>query len=179
MKIKIDNELSLTEIRLNDKPSLVKHLNDESVYRNTMSIPFPYGEADADAWIDRNQKLTDTHGNHLNLAIRKSEELIGVVGLLDVGPPDPHRSELGYWLAKPERNQGVTSRALSHFIPYAFETFALRKLTAQVFSGNVASERVLLKCGFEKEGYFRSQAIKNGTPIDLVAFGLLKDEYGT
>lgn len=177
MQININNELSLTETRPTDVPALVKHLNDETIHRNTLTIPYPYRDSDAKEWLGKNQQSWEQHGNHLNLAIRKIEELIGVIGLIEIGPPQPHRSEVGYWLARQERGHGIASQALQHFVPYAFDTFGLEKLTAFVFAGNRASERVLLKSGFQLEGRFRGHIKKDGRLVDLTGFGLLRDEY--
>ena len=58
----------------------------------------------------------------------------------------------------------------------AFSELGLAKLTAHVFSGNAASARVLEKCGFEREGYFRKHFFKDGKYLDGLAFGLVKDQ---
>ena len=54
---------------------------------------------------------------------------------------------------------------------HAFETLGLLKITANVFSFNAASARVLKKCGFEQEGYLRKNILKDGELIDSMVFG--------
>lgn len=177
MEIAVCDDFCLTEIRSGDKRSFMKYLSDEQIYQNTLSIPSPYKESDAEQWISLNEKIYSDHGTHFNLAIRKGEELVGVIGLLDVGEPHPHRAEVGYWLARMLWNRGIMTTVLKRFMQHAFSEFNLEKLTAHVFAGNLASEKVLAKCGFKHEGSFEKHYIKNGRFIDAVAFGLLRHEF--
>lgn len=177
MKIKVSDEFELTEIRHEDKSSFIKYLSDDRIYRNTLSIPSPYKESDADQWIRHNQKIFEDHGTHYNLAIRQHEELVGVIGLLDPGEPHPHRAEVGYWLAPHLWNRGIMTTTLRRFMSHAFEHFDLSKLTAYVFAGNSASEKVLAKCGFQQEGRFQKHYVKDGRSIDSIAFGILREEF--
>ena len=42
--IKINDQITLTEVREGDQTSLVKYLNDDEVAANTLLIPYPYHE---------------------------------------------------------------------------------------------------------------------------------------
>lgn len=177
MIITVNDEISLTEIRSTDKQAFLTYLSDEGIYQNTLSIPSPYRESDAEQWISINLKIFDDHGTHFNLAIRQGEDLVGVIGLLDVGEPHPHRAEVGYWLARPLWGQGLMTQVLRRFMSHAFKEFELEKLTAHVFAGNTASEKVLVKCGFKLEGRFEKHYVKNGRFIDAVAYGIVQREF--
>jgi RimJ/RimL family protein N-acetyltransferase len=48
------------------------------------------------------------------------------------------------------------------------------RLTAQVYSLNTASARVLEKCGFHEEGFHRKHFRKDGQFLDARLFGLLR-----
>ncbi len=56
--------------------------------------------------------------------------------------------EVGYWIGKPFWGRGIATRALSTFLQEATE----RPLHAHVARHNVASRRVLAKCGFVETG---------------------------
>lgn len=71
--------------------------------------------------------------------------------------------------AKYER-LAVVQRLCQH----AFDEFGLMKITAHVFTGNPASARVLMKCGFQQEGLLRKQFVKDGQFLDAMLFGLLR-----
>jgi RimJ/RimL family protein N-acetyltransferase len=64
--------------------------------------------------------------------------------------------EVGYWLGKEFWGKGIATRALAEFLHY-IET---RPLYAHVAKHNIASRRVLEKCGFKVSGEdsFFSQA---------------------
>ena len=67
--------------------------------------------------------------------------------------------EVGYWLGKEYWGQGIASAALSQFLVQATK----RPLFAHVAKHNLASIRVLQKCGFtpaELQGIYRGNAAK-------------------
>ena len=61
--------------------------------------------------------------------------------------------EVGYWIGRSYWGQGIASAALSQFL----EIVTVRPLHAHVARHNIASQRVLQKCGFviTGEGAFR------------------------
>jgi hypothetical protein len=46
--IEVNAVIRLSPLRSSDKPALIRFLNDQDIYNNTLRIPFPYREADAD-----------------------------------------------------------------------------------------------------------------------------------
>lgn len=71
----------------------------------------------------------------------------GVAGnIVSWGESD--KREVGYWLGKEFWGRGIASRALAEFLSY--ET--VRPLVAHVAKQNIASRRVLEKCGFAEVG---------------------------
>ena len=62
-------------------------------------------------------------------------------------------------------------------IRYVFEEYAVERLQAQVFAGNDASERVLQKLGFTREGVLRSLVLRRGRWWDMVMYSLLRAEW--
>ena len=62
---------------------------------------------------------------------------------------------------------------------YAFETLELNRVCADVFEGNVASEKVLKKCGFCREGVAREKYFKNGRYFDTILYGILRREVSS
>jgi RimJ/RimL family protein N-acetyltransferase len=58
------------------------------------------------------------------------------------------KREIGYWLGKDFWGKGIASRALSEFLVQV----KIRPLYAYVAKHNIASQRVLEKCGFNLDG---------------------------
>ena len=102
MKIVVNDQIHLSELRPSDKPALIEHLNDRDIYDRTLRISFPYTEKDADEWLALVSKITQQQGQPAHFAIRTATDaLIGGCGLNDLEGGKSHRAEVGYWLAKP------------------------------------------------------------------------------
>jgi RimJ/RimL family protein N-acetyltransferase len=59
---------------------------------------------------------------------------------------------------------------------FAIDKWNLVRVAAAIFDGNVASQRVLEKCGFEFEGTMKRHFFKDGRYIDSRIYALLDDE---
>jgi [ribosomal protein S5]-alanine N-acetyltransferase len=173
MNIDIGNGIQLTEFRRTDKNALIEYLSDREVYERTLRIPHPYSAADADRWLD----FVDTAPNKVGIqwAIRnEAGKLIGGIGLEGFRANQPHRVEIGYWLAKSFWGRGIMTAAVKAVCQIAFEKLDLVKITAHVFSFNDASARVLEKNGFAQEGFCPKHYIKDGAFIDVRLHGLVR-----
>jgi [ribosomal protein S5]-alanine N-acetyltransferase len=53
----------------------------------------------------------------------------------------------------------------------------VHRIQADCTDGNVASERVMLKCGFTYEGTWRQACWDHGRFVDIKQFGLLRRDY--
>jgi RimJ/RimL family protein N-acetyltransferase len=76
------------------------------------------------------------------------------------GPPDER--EVTYWLGREFWGQGLASKALAAFLIVVAE----RPLYARAAKDNLASLRVLEKCGFEVTGYDSGFANARGATIE-------------
>jgi len=85
--------------------------------------------------------------------------------------------EFGYSIAEPYWGRGLIAEAAGAMIRYVFEEYAAERLQAQVFVGNDASERVLQKLGFTREGVLRSLVERRGRRWDIVMYSLLRAEW--
>jgi RimJ/RimL family protein N-acetyltransferase len=72
-------------------------------------------------------------------------ELVGSIACFQVGEED----HVGYWIAREHWGRGIASQALKAFL----KVETRRPLRATVARANVASTRVLAKCGFRCVGY--------------------------
>ena len=175
MKIAVNNQTYLSEIRPSDKPALIEHLNDRDIYERTFRIPFPYTDADAEAFLARVAKITQQQACPVHFAIRSADNsLIGGCGFDGFQVGKSHRAEVGYWLAKSWWGQGIMTAVVQRLCQHAFDEFGLAKITAHVFTGNRASARVLEKCGFVQEGLLRKHFFKDDKLIDARLFALLQ-----
>jgi RimJ/RimL family protein N-acetyltransferase len=83
--------------------------------------------------------------------------------------------EIGYWLFEHARGRGTATKAARFLAEHGFELGAVR-VEARVFVGNTASERVLERAGFTREGILRSMPRRAGGRADMTVFSLLPGE---
>lgn len=110
---------------------------------------------------------------------RESGALVGAVWLRE----DPFRHKvpavlLAYFLGEEFAGKGLMTEALRAVLPYAFSNLQAEVVSAQVFAGNIGSERVLEKLGFQREGVMRRAVLGQGDIVyDTVLFSLLREEW--
>ena len=77
---------------------------------------------------------------------------IGSIGLLLQGesnlPVSENEAEIGYWLGEDFWGKGYVTEATLRVLQYAFDELHLTQLWASAYKENIASQRVLEKCGF-------------------------------
>jgi RimJ/RimL family protein N-acetyltransferase len=84
--------------------------------------------------------------------------------------------EIGYWVLPHARRRGVATRIARVLAEHAFD-LGVHRVAAYVNVDNVASERVLERAGFTREGVIRSLPKPGGVRrVDKTVFSLLPGE---
>ena len=111
---------------------------------------------------------------HIVLTLKDTNEVIGCISIRD----DYLRYRmdsfsLQAWLTLDMASQGYMTEAISAVLEYLFNDCSCERVSAQIFSDNVASIRLVQKLGFENEGYLkRAVKRKDGCVFDLVLFSM-------
>ncbi len=150
--------------------------NAKEIARYTQNIPYPYSFADAERWISQHRDAFKK-GEFVVLAITKKsdESLMGAIGLTLDWEHD--KAELGYWLGTSYWNKGYCTEAAHAVLDYGFDVLGLHRIQASHFGENVASGRVMEKIGMLREGCLRDAVKKWGEYVDLVYYGILREEW--
>lgn len=167
MNLAINENFYVSDIRATDKPAYLEHLKEKQIYDQTLTIPFPYTEADAEWWVNHVDEVTQKQGRSVTWAIRRADGfLVGGIGFHDFELGKSHRAEVGYWLAKPYWGKGIMTETVKKVSDFGFQEFGLVRITANVFDFNIGSARVLEKVGFQLEGNLRKHYKKDGNIFD-------------
>ena len=83
--------------------------------------------------------------------------------------------EIGYFVLPAARGRGVATTIARVLAEHAF-SLGIERVAAYVNVGNTASERVLEKAGFTREGVVRSMPKPDGRRVDKTLFSLLPGE---
>jgi RimJ/RimL family protein N-acetyltransferase len=171
MRLDLDGGYMIRSFEQADLDGIVKYANNRTVWLGLRDMfPYPYTRSDAVAWLNR--VAADDLETHY--AIATPAEPIGGIGMTIKS--DIHRlsAELGYWLGEPFWGRGITTSAVTRFTDYAFATFDITRLYAEVFSNNIASIRVLEKAGYVYEGCQRKHVIKDGKILDMLIYAVVR-----
>jgi RimJ/RimL family protein N-acetyltransferase len=83
--------------------------------------------------------------------------------------------EIGYWVFPRARGRGVATTIARMLAEHAF-SLGVERVAAYVNIGNSASERVVERAGFTREGVVRSMPKPDGRRVDKTLFSLLPGE---
>lgn len=85
--------------------------------------------------------------------------------------------EIGYILVPSERGKGYASEAVKIMVDYLFLSRDAVRIQANTDVNNLASQKVLEKAGFKKEGTIRKNAFFRGEWRDSCLFSILREEW--
>lgn len=133
-------------------------------------FPHPYTHEDAITFIEKFKEQKQT----FIFAIEYNGKYVGNIGLVPETDVYRKSAELGYFIGEPYWNKGIATKAINLICDFGFQNLEIVRIHCGVFEYNLASQRVLEKCGFQKEGIFRNAIFKRGKVWDEVRFAKLK-----
>ena len=148
--------------------------DDELVSRYRYSLP--HTPEDAQRWITKTQ--TDRlAGARLELAIIERGAPVGSVALAEIADGN---AMVRYWLLPQGRGRGLATITVRLLAGWAFATLSLGRLAAFTELDNHASQAVLERCGFVKEGRPRHHMTNHdGDRADTLLYGLLPQDISS
>ncbi len=163
--------LGLRPLHESDNIALANLANNKKIWDNVRdAMPHPYREADANFFINMVKK---ENPNNI-LAIEYQGVFCGMIGLHPQKDVYRLSAELGYWIGEAFWGKGIATAAVQLMIQHGFDTLQLNRIYAGIFEHNLASMRVLEKCGFEKEAILRQAVVKNNIVLDEHRFAILR-----
>jgi ribosomal-protein-alanine N-acetyltransferase len=105
------------------------------------------------------------------------EPIIGRVALTSVARGPWQSTQLGYWIDASSCGRGLMSEGVELALSFAFERLGLHRVQAAVMPKNLASRRILGKCGFREEGYAERYLRIGNAWEDHVIYGLTAEEW--
>lgn len=165
--------LVLRAYSLADAPAVQRLAGDARIADTTTTIPHPYPDGAAEAWIARHAGDFAARREVTFAVVRRSDsELLGTVSLRDLSATQA-RAELGYWIAVEHWGSGYCTEAVRRLIAYAQSDLQVTRIIARCMARNQASAKVMEKAGLEREGLLRRDTLKNGLFEDMLLYGLV------
>jgi len=149
--------------------------NDEEVCRGNRHHTFPYTPEKAREYV----KMTRTSDEELVLAIveKARDAHIGNIALQQIHPV--YRSaEFSIVIgAKEAWGKGYGSEAGALLLDHGFSRLNLHRVGCGTFATNTAMQGLALSLGMKEEGRRRDAAFVAGKYVDVIEYGVLRDEY--
>jgi len=164
------DDVTLRTVEREDLDFCQRGLNDPDV-RGGLGAVDPMTSDDEESWYEEVVVESDS----VQLLVCVDGDPVGVIGFVDCNEKWG-TAELGYWLAPEYHGNGYATAAGRLLVDYGFAERRLHKVYANAFAHNEASQRVLEKLGFEREGVHREQAFVDGEHVDVYRYGLLVDD---
>ncbi len=110
-------------------------------------------------------------GKSLRYSIAADGHIVGTISLYGIDQSHK-RASVGYALAEPYWGRGIMTAALTRLEEIAKNDLNLNRLQATVIPANIASQKVLEKAGFLREGLLRQYEFWEGKGfVDLEMYG--------
>ena len=111
------------------------------------------------------------------VVLKETNALFGAISVIDLDIKN-HTAEVGYCYGSKWWRNGYAAESFKRVIAFLFDEVGIETIYADHYLDNVASGRVMEKCGLKKEGILRKRMYdKNGNLSDLVSYSILKEEY--
>ena len=134
-----------------DDIDALSHLaNNAAIATMVSRMPHPYTAKDAADFV-RRTKIGGIGKCVYAITRADNGAFLGCCGL-EPHPDDPLTLEMGYWLGEPYWNNGYATEAAHALIDMAFRSREIDQIDARCRVTNVASRRVIQKCGFQFQG---------------------------
>jgi ribosomal-protein-alanine N-acetyltransferase len=104
----------------------------------------------------------------------KDGQIIGGLTLSNIRRHPAQAGTLGYWVGEPYAMQGYMTEALTALREHAFSALDLSRLEAACLPDNIASRRLLERCGFQFEGTAQAYLQIDGRWRDHVLYAALR-----
>lgn len=177
VRIQVDEEIFLKLVEEGDAKQLFS-LIDQS--RNYLRQWLP--------WLDTTKSIDDMYffikESRNNFA--KSKSFVAcivykgeIVGIASFNHFDwfNKTTSIGYWLGEAYQGKGIMTRVVRALTDYAFHELNLNRVEIRAAVGNKKSRAIPERLGFQNEGCIRQGEWLYDHYVDLVVYGMLKEEW--
>lgn len=170
MKILIEEDLHLELINEAHSEDVFK-LIDKS--RVSLALWLP--------WVPATRTVSDTstfikeslkrfaENSGLDLVIVKNNTAAGIVGVHKIDHQNKVAS-IGYWLGEEYQGKGFMTKCCGALVKYCFDELLMNYVEIKCATGNLKSQAIPVKLGFEKTTVIKNAEFLNGNYVDHVLF---------
>lgn len=113
----------------------------------------------------------------LGVCLKDNDMLIGFGEITDINWINRSAHCPSMIGSKEHWGKGLGTEARILLLDFAFRERGFNRIWAEILENNVASIKMLEKCGYKREGLLRSSIYKNGKFHNQVIMSILRDEF--
>ncbi len=150
-------------------------LNDPEVSAHNSHHVFPYTLAQTKGYIESVQN--DPQNLVLAIVAKDGNKHIGNIALQHINLIDRNAEyaiivgDKGYW------GRGVACEASRLLLTHGFNVLSLHRIYCGTSSTNIAMQKLAIALGMQKEGCRREAQYKDNAYVDIIEYGVLKEEF--
>ncbi len=172
------NRLYLRIYEISDEKAVYKVINSPGIFATTLNIPYPYPKEQVKIWIHFTMKNCLYKRGYEYGIFSKEGRYIGNVGIVNIDWAN-NSAEITYFIGESYWGCGYATEAVQAMLIFAFESLKLERIQGRCMTKNIASLKVMQKCGFSYEGLARHEVVKCGKYQDVWHAAILKEDYYT
>ena len=111
------------------------------------------------------------------LVRRSDDALMGGITLSSIQRGVARSCSVGYWIGEPYAGDGYMTEGLKCVLGHCFSSLGLHRVEAACMQNNNASQALLRRSGFRREGYARKYLKINGAWRDHLLFAVIEEEW--
>ncbi len=167
--------LLLRRIRHADAEDMYTYSKRAEVTRYLLWVPHPCLEHTRQyiSYLQEQYRSGELYDWAITLA--ESGKMIGTAGFTAVHA-EHSSAEIGYVLNPDFHNHGYATEAVRLVLDFGFRVMKLHRIEARCFENNLASRRVMEKCGMSYEGTARDGMKIKGRYETIVTYAILESE---
>jgi [ribosomal protein S5]-alanine N-acetyltransferase len=170
------SRLVLRQVTNEDANDILRYLSDEEVMKYYGLEPFKSinDVLEEISWYQSIQH--NKTGMRWGITLKEQGLVIGSCGFHN-GVSQHFRTEIGFELSREHWGKGIAHEAVEAIISYGYENMNVQRIEALIEPPNLASQKLVEKLGFVREGLLRSYEFTGGKFDDLYMYSLLKQDF--
>jgi len=166
------DRLVLRELTVNDAQAILNCFSNPDVLRHYGQNPLTSLDQVRQIINNFSTNYDEKRGIKWGIELKGQAGIIGTIGFQEWST-EHKRAEISYALFPESWGKGYALEAVNKVISFGFQEMKLVRIGAIVFTENDASNKLLTKAGFEKEGVLKKYIHQNNNSYDTNSYSLI------
>ena len=169
--------LLLREYRLSDAPAVNEYSSNPKVVKY---VPFgPNTLKETQKYLNRvikDRRKRPRTEYQFAVILKENKQLIGGCNIT-IESFEHKKAHIGYILNPALQGNGYATESTNALLKFGFNTLKLHRVFGSVDTRNIASQRVMEKCGLRREAHLRHNLFQKGQWCDSYIYAILIGDY--